>query len=365
MRLGITQQELALAAGVTRQTIGGIEGGLYSPSAAVALRLAKALGCRVEDLFWLESDLPKVLATPVHPFPADQTARVTIAKVGGQWIAHPLFAEHAFRNEVVPCDGIGSFIAGSGELEVELLDEPASLDRTVVLAGCTPALSLWSRAAERWYPGLRVHWTFASSADALHALARGEVHAAGVHLIDPVTKEHNTPYIRQLTLDRPVVLVNLGVWEEGFLVRPGNPKKLTRGADLAAPNITIINRKKGAGCRLLLDNVLRDDGVEGASVRGYENTASDHFEVAREVSAGRADAGISCASVAAMFGLGFVPLHEVRYDLAVIKDYLDHEPVRQLFATLEHRWVRSQLRVLGGYNTSRTGEMVAEVSFDA
>src|SRR5690554_6945123 len=44
---------------------------------------------------------------------------------------------------------------------------------TLVLAGCTPALSLWARAAERWQPSLRVHWTFANSEQALHALARG------------------------------------------------------------------------------------------------------------------------------------------------------------------------------------------------
>ena len=56
---------------------------------------------------------------------------------------------------------------------------------------------------------------------------------------------------------------------------------------------------------------------------------------------------------------------EVRYDLAVLKEYLGHEPVRQLMATLDHRWVRSQLSVLGGYDTSRTGETVAEVGGSA
>ena len=56
LRLRMSQQELADAAGVARQTIGGMEAELYSPSAAVALRLARALGCTVEELFWLESE---------------------------------------------------------------------------------------------------------------------------------------------------------------------------------------------------------------------------------------------------------------------------------------------------------------------
>jgi DNA-binding XRE family transcriptional regulator len=50
LRLGMNQQELASRAGVTRQTISGVESGLYMPSTLVALRLARALGCRVEDL---------------------------------------------------------------------------------------------------------------------------------------------------------------------------------------------------------------------------------------------------------------------------------------------------------------------------
>lgn len=47
----LTQEALAARTGVTRQTIISIEGGRYVPSLELALRLAKAFGCRVEDLF--------------------------------------------------------------------------------------------------------------------------------------------------------------------------------------------------------------------------------------------------------------------------------------------------------------------------
>jgi putative transcriptional regulator len=50
---GLTQQELADRAGVTRQSIISIEQGRYRPSVELALRLAQALGCSVEDLFQL------------------------------------------------------------------------------------------------------------------------------------------------------------------------------------------------------------------------------------------------------------------------------------------------------------------------
>ena len=79
---------------------------------------------------------------------------------------------------------------------------------------------------------------------------------------------------------------------------------------------------------------------------------------------GEADTGVTTSGVAALYGLSFVPLHRVRYDLAVRTDSLVQEPVRQLLETLEQRWVRSQLRVSGGYDTERTCEIVAEISGD-
>lgn len=355
LRAGVSQQDLAAAAGVTRQTISGLESGVSAPSAGVALRLARALECRVEDLFWLEDAPARVAAEPTETLPPGET-RVALADVGGRWIAHPLVGEQAFRTEMIPCDGL----AGP-DGTVRLLDDPGPLQRTVAVAGCTPVLSLWARAAERWHPGLRVLWTFANSSRALEALARGQVHAAGLHLYDAPTGEFNTPHVRRAIRHRDVVLVNLGVWEEGLMVRPGNPRGIRSVRDLDDPSVRLVNREEGAGARVVLDSALHAAAVSPASICGYDRIASSHEEVAREILTGQADVGVSSGCVAAAFGLDFLPLQEVRYDLALVRDYLDHPAVRQLLGTLDHRWVRSQLRVLGGYNTERTGETVAEL----
>ncbi|PKR76753.1 transcriptional regulator [Halalkalibacillus sediminis] len=55
-RYGFSQTELANRVGVTRQTIGFIEKGDFSPSIALSLRMAKELQVRVDELFWLEGD---------------------------------------------------------------------------------------------------------------------------------------------------------------------------------------------------------------------------------------------------------------------------------------------------------------------
>ncbi len=53
---GMTQQQLAEAVGVSRQTIIAIERGRYSPSLEVALKIARAFGLPVEGVFWLEDN---------------------------------------------------------------------------------------------------------------------------------------------------------------------------------------------------------------------------------------------------------------------------------------------------------------------
>ena len=50
--LGVTQSELADAVDVTRQTIGMIEAGDFNPSLKLCIRICKALGKTLDDLFW-------------------------------------------------------------------------------------------------------------------------------------------------------------------------------------------------------------------------------------------------------------------------------------------------------------------------
>jgi molybdate-binding protein/DNA-binding XRE family transcriptional regulator len=365
-RLGMSQQELANIAGVTRQSIGGVESGQYAPSVSISLRLAKALGCQVEDLFWFEEDLPKVEAVLTKPVISGQQLRVSLARVGEQLIAYPLVGNSAFRLEMIPADGealAGELPdqAGTNKVLVRLLDDMDKLENTVVITGCAPMISLWAKAAERWHPQLRVHQIFANSMAALQSLCRGEVHIAGMHLYDPETGEHNIPFVREALAGRSAVLITLGIWEEGLLVPPGNPKGIKTVSDLVELGITIINREPGSGCSMLLERKLQEQQIPLHAVKGFDHIVYSHQDVALSVLSGIADAGVSTASVATTFGLGFISLHRSRYDLVILKEHLEEKPVQQLLGTLGHRLVQSQLEVLGGYDVSNIGEVVATI----
>ncbi|MEH2325764.1 MAG: substrate-binding domain-containing protein [Nostoc sp.] len=415
-RLGMSQQELANIAGVTRQSIGGVESGQYAPSVAMSLRLAKALGCQVEDLFWFEQDLPEVEAILTGSAPKQQQLRVSLARVGDQWIAYPLVGNDAFRIEMIPADGetvavshpiVGTGVSASGsddvgafpsisklplasevasyasglvvkrnerqpegeaqsqnstnKVQVRLLDDIDKLHNTVVITGCTPVLSLLARATERWHPKLRIHYRFAHSTAALRSLCRGEVHIAGMHLYDAETGEHNIPFVREALTGKSAVLITLGVWEEGLLVPPGNPMGVKTVSDLVELGATIVTHEVGSGSRMLLERKLLEVGVPLHKVKGSDCIVHSHQDVALSIVSGIADAGISTASIAAAFGLGFIPLHRARYDLVILKEYLEEEPVKQFLSILGHRLVQSQLEILGGYDISNIGEVVANI----
>lgn len=339
-RLGKSQQELAQAAGVARQTISGIEAGTYSVSLTVALRIARTLGCRVEELFWLDTPSPTVEAT--FATGSESAHWVQLARCNGRWIAHGL----TFQPELAPADG-----RRTPEGRVELFDEEEVLSHTLFIAGCSPALALWARSAERWDPGLRVRWVPANSEQALALLARGEVHAAGVHFPDD-----NLPPVRA-ALGDTVALVELGVWQEGLLVAPGNPKAIQGIRDLTRPGIRLLNREPGAGCRALLDQALQQHQLAPEQVVGYDQLATSHLALAQAIQQDRADVGISVAAVATALGLTFLPLKAVRYELVLPQALLKTPMVERLLETLHHRWVRQQLRELGGYEISGLGRI--------
>ncbi|HET7282064.1 MAG TPA: helix-turn-helix transcriptional regulator [Sphingomicrobium sp.] len=50
----LTQAALAERVGVSRKTINTVENGVFTPSATLAIKLARALGLSVEQLFWIE-----------------------------------------------------------------------------------------------------------------------------------------------------------------------------------------------------------------------------------------------------------------------------------------------------------------------
>ena len=364
---GLSQGDLAAQAGITRQAVSAIESNLYLPTTVVALRLALVLECHVEDLFSLVPTEDIVEGTLIGHLPQAETStqptRVKVSTVGKRTIVRPVTDLGEHLSLAVPADGYvtetGRTLSGS-TVHVTLSRDRDAVEQEISVAGCDPAIFLAGEHVRRHKDRTTVvGWTMGSMA-ALQALQRGEVHVAGMHLFDPVTSESNLPFLKRSLKGSGYEVVTFATWEEGFLVRRGNPLSIRTAADLAEPMVTLMNREEGSGARLLLDQQLRATGIQATQVQGYDRIASTHVDVARAIAQRQAEVGVGIRSAAQQFDLDFVPLQAARYDLVVPKSHLkSHPTLTHLFETLTSRPFRKELEALGGYDTRETGKVQA------
>jgi len=364
---GLSQGELAGQSGITRQAVSAIESHLYLPTTAVALRLAASLGCRVEDLFRLAEAHDVIDGKLIGHFPQRDekisTVRVKVARVGTRMVVRPVTELGAVLSYSVAADGYATDVHGQASgamVRVNLSRDRQAIEQAISVAGCDPAIFLAGEHMRRHKDQTSVvGWTMGSMA-ALRALQQGEVHVAGLHLVDQTTGESNLPFLRRALKSSNYDVVTFATWEEGLLVRAGNPKSIRAVSDVADPYVTLVNREEGAGARLLLDQRLRAAGIHSDQVKGYGTIVASHVEIARTIAGRQADVGIGIRSAAQFFELDFVPLQAARYDLVVPKAYLkSHPTLAHLFEILVSRPFRNEIEALGGYDTSETGKLHA------
>lgn len=351
---GLSGAALALQVGISRQALSRIERGAAVPGTLLALQLARTLDCRVEDLFSLRA--PQVEARLSGPAPAG--TRVQLAELDGGWRALPLAGEAGLRapadGVLVRCaDGMDS-AAGMGGTDgrgvVEVLGSLDSARRTALVAGCDPALGL---LCERTGGDARAAWVPGASLDALRAAARGEVHAAGLHLGPP--EHHRALVARELPGAR---LLRLWLAEQGLMLRPGQALRVRQVTDLRRDDLRLVTRAPGAGGRALLDAWLAQAGLTAAqrSARHEAATvAASPLDAAARVARGEADVAPGPRSAASAYGLPFVPLAVEAFDLAVPERHLGHPGVLALLAAARSSTFREDLRSLGGYDPAGSG----------
>ncbi|MCY1005188.1 helix-turn-helix domain-containing protein [Nannocystis pusilla] len=350
---GLSQSELAAAASLSRQSVGAIEAGRATPAVDVALRLARALDCRVEELFALADAELRVEAEPVGPV---QAGRVALAHLGGRWVTYPLAGE-AMR---LAADAIvAEPPKRRGRVQVELVRPRAEAQDNLIVMGCAAALGvLADRLSGRAGAG-RVMWLPRSSTQALAALAAEHTHVAGVHLIDGRTGEANVPDVRKHAAGA-IVLITLARWEAGLLLAPGNPRKIRGAADLGRRGLRLVARETGSGSRRLLERELLRAGLSAALAGAAPVRASGHLEVAQAIASGAGEVGVATRDAAIAFGLEFVPLAEERYDLAIPRALLADPRLERFLDAMTSAAFRRELSSLG-YDVRGCGDRVAEL----
>lgn len=208
-------------------------------------------------------------------------------------------------------------------------------------------------------PALRA---YIGSYDSLVALYQDKVQVASSHLWDSDTDQYNIPYVRRLLPGIPSVIIHLTCRMQGFYVAAGNPKGIRTWSDLAREDISMINREKGAGSRVLIDENIRLQGINCRMINGYYNETSSHLAAASAVSSGKADVAVGIEKIARQVdNIEFIKLKKERYDLVIKKEAFNTPEITNMLSIIRSAEFRKEFGNIGGYDTSEMGTIVAEL----
>ena len=231
----------------------------------------------------------------------------------------------------------------------------------LVICGQDAILDVLTRHLEKQMPNFRFLRNYAGSMNALLAMYHGIAHVATTHLWDGDTSEYNIPYVRHLLPGHKVIIVNLVYRYEGFFVAAENPKQIKTWSDLTHRDIHLVNREKGSGARVLLDEQLRLLNIDHNLISGYAHEETSHFAVASCVARGEADVGIGIEKVALQVpNLTFIPLQKERYDLVMYKEDMDKPQFRIILPVLRSAAFRNEIAGMGNYDITQMGDIIAE-----
>ncbi|WP_301109294.1 substrate-binding domain-containing protein [Sporosarcina sp.] len=254
--------------------------------------------------------------------------------------------------EIIP---VKSAAANHKEQPAEPLRDPS-----VIISGQDLSLDILASYIEEAHLDYRPLRSFAGSLNSLIKMVQGEADIVSTHLFDGETNSYNLPYIKRLLTGHSYLVVNLLGRTAGIYVQKGNPKLLRNWSDLGQSGLRLINREKGSGARVLLDEQLRLADISPRTLAGYEDEELNHMAVAARVASGQADAGVGIEKTSRLIDVDFIPLIQESYDLVILKTD-ENEVLREfLLTTIRSADFKAKIGAIGGYDLSNTGAILYE-----
>ena len=350
----------------------GIPG--YPVSAAVACELfvqpivEAMLGRRSPPFPTARATVTRRIQSPMGE---DEFLRVRLGQVGERLVATPLQRGAGVISSLVRADGVALIprmsegVEAGSEVSVRPLRHPDEIRRNIVAIGSHDMiLDLAASRLSADGRGVSLSSANVGSLGGLLAIRRGAAHLAGTHLLDERTGAYNVPYIRRYARGAATALVRLAGRTQGLMVLRGNPLGIETLADLTREGVRFVNRQRGSGTRVLLDYKLREAGIDADCIAGYAREEYTHLGVAAAVSGGRADAALGILPAARALGLGFIPLFDEEYDLAIPTEFYDGELLRPLLDLIRSPDFQREVEALGGYDTRDMGRLKGVIGAD-
>ncbi|MBM7653941.1 molybdopterin biosynthesis protein [Neobacillus cucumis] len=287
---------------------------------------------------------------------AEDFIRMNIGYVNGQFVANPLTRAAGVTMSYVRADGlliVPPNISGYEQgdtVVVELLKPLEEIKNSIVFSGSHDlTIDLLSSQLKRARTEMKIVSSHVGSMAGIMAIKKGEAHVAGIHLLDPSTKQYNISYVNKLLAGQDVVLYPFLKRKQGWILPQGNPLGIESVTDLVRTVANFVNRQKGAGTRILFDLLLDEAGLTAEEITGYDREMFSHLAVAAEVNGDAHCAGLGIYPAAKALGLDFIPIADEEYDLVMKREFYESDSGQQLVEIIHSPAFKKQVEKIGGY----------------
>jgi len=190
------------------------------------------------------------------------------------------------------------------------------------------------------------------------SLLNNDCHIAPIHLLDESSGIYNISYVKKYFPSKKMALIKGLKRIQGIMTAPENPLGITDISGIAKLNCRFINRQKGSGTRILLDYLLKQNGINPDDINGYGKEVYTHSECANAVKNGFASAAVGVYSAAFFYGLNFIEAGVEDYDFLTSFDNLQDDKVQRFIAALKNPEFLTKVESLGGYMTDGIAEII-------
>ena len=202
---------------------------------------------------------------------------------------------------------------------------------------------------------LSVDLRYVTNPASLASLAHDGCDLAGMHLPQGALRKRNITAAKAWLKAGEHRVIGFVTREMGLMVKRGNPLGIRSLDQLTDPAFRFINRDLDSGTRLLFDQLLAQQGVDGARVNGYEQVEFTHAAVAAYVASDMADVSFGVEAAARQFDLDFVRLVTEDYFFVCKKQTLESPAVQRVIAIMRSDEFRDAIVALPGYTVWDAG----------